>query len=42
MYRDRLEEIRNKKHITNKEWAEKSGVSSNVLTRGESLSGFSG
>ena len=33
MYRDRLEEIRNKKHITNKEWAEKSGVSSDTISR---------
>ena len=33
MYRDRLEEIRNKKHITNKEWAEESGVSTDTISR---------
>jgi transcriptional regulator with XRE-family HTH domain len=33
MYRERLEEIRNEKHITNKKWSEESGVSIDTITR---------
>jgi transcriptional regulator with XRE-family HTH domain len=33
MYRERLEEIRNEKHITNKKWSEVSGVSIDTITR---------
>ena len=33
MYRDRLEEIRKEKHITNKKWSEESGVSLDTITR---------
>lgn len=33
MYRNRLEEIRNEKHITNKKWAEDSGVSIDTINR---------
>ena len=33
MYRDRLEEIRKEKHITNKRWSEESGVSIDTIDR---------
>ena len=33
MYRDRLEEIRKEKNITNKKWAEESGVSIDTIAR---------
>ena len=33
MYRDRLEEIRKAKNISNKKWAEESGVSVDTITR---------
>ena len=33
MYRERLEEIRNEKHITNKKWSEDSGVSIDTINR---------
>ncbi len=33
MYRRRLEEIRDEKHITNKRWSEESGVSIDTITR---------
>ena len=33
MYRDRLEEIRKEKNISNKKWAEESGVSVDTITR---------
>ena len=33
MYRDRLEEIRKEKNISNKMWAEESGVSMDTITR---------
>lgn len=33
MYRDRLEEIRKEKHITNKKWSEESGVSIDTINR---------
>lgn len=33
MYRDKLEEIRIEKHITNKKWSEESGVSIDTITR---------
>ena len=33
MYRDKLEELRKEKHLTNKTWAEMSGVSVDTITR---------
>ena len=33
MYRDRLEELRKEKNITNKKWSEVSGVSIDTITR---------
>ena len=33
MYRDRLEEVRKEKNISNKKWAEESGVSVDTITR---------
>ena len=33
MYRDRLEEVRKEKNISNKRWAEESGVSVDTITR---------
>lgn len=33
MYRDKLEEIRIEKHITNKKWSEDSGVSIDTISR---------
>lgn len=33
MYRDRLEELRNEKGISNKKWAEESGVSVDTIDR---------
>ena len=33
MYRNRLEEIRDEKHITNKEWSKESGVSTDTINR---------
>lgn len=33
MYRDRLEELRNEKRITNKEWSKESGVSIDTINR---------
>lgn len=33
MYRDRLEELRKEKKITNKQWAEDSGVSIDTISR---------
>ena len=33
MYRDRLEEIRKEKNITNKKWSEESGVSIDTIAR---------
>ena len=33
MYRDKLEEIRKEKHITNKKWSEESGVSIDTIAR---------
>lgn len=33
MYRDRLEEIRKEKNITNKKWSEESGVSVDTINR---------
>ena len=33
MYRDRLEELRKEKNITNKKWSEESGVSIDTISR---------
>ena len=33
MYRDRLEELRKEKNITNKKWSEESGVSIDTINR---------
>ena len=33
MYRDKLDEIRKEKHITNKKWSEESGVSIDTIGR---------
>lgn len=33
MYRDRLEELRKEKNISNKKWSEESGVSVDTITR---------
>lgn len=33
MYREKLEEIRKEKHITNKKWSEESGVSIDTISR---------
>ena len=33
MYRDKLEEFRKEKHITNKKWSEESGVSIDTIAR---------
>lgn len=33
MYRDKLEEFRQEKHITNKKWSEESGVSIDTIAR---------